>query len=308
MSLVKIGELNDKVTLPDTVVDFSMLNTFLTCPRKFYHRHLEHLDRPNSAPPLVFGGALHESLDLLYTTMAGGDLPTIEELQIRFIEYAEDKLPILSSDYNFRSLERGCEILEDYYNIYAHKDKVEFRVKHVEIPFYYILDPNLGFVGRIDTVVEWMGQHYIMDHKTTTNLSSKYFDMYRPNHQVSAYLMVYEAITGVKPAGFIVNAIASKKFKTKSVSDHFMRSITSRTHFELSEFEDQILWLAHEVDWRKKMLDKVDPDVIFYQNTGGCHNYNSPCAFIDLCEVAKPLRAAIKRTRYVVNEWKPYDY
>lgn len=308
MTKIKIEELTNDSQLPDLVVDFSMLSTFLTCPRKFLYRHIEYLQKDTVAPPLVFGGALHEGLDVFYRALSKGNCPKVKDMQVKFLEYAGDQLPILTTDREFRTLERGCDILKDYHTVYSSVDRRDMRVKYVEIPFYFLLDDKIGFVGRIDCVVEMFGQTYIMDHKTTTSLNARYFDMYRPHHQVAAYLHVYQSITGVKPAGFVINAIASKQFKTKNMSDHFMRSTTTRSKYELEEFEEQIIWLANEISWRKSLMDTVNPEIAFYQNTAACHNYGSACGFIDLCEVPSIMRSAIKKQRYVKNEWKPYDY
>ena len=83
----------------------------------------------------------------------------------------------------------------------------------------------LEYGGIYDMLVDFGGQLFVVDHKSTSVLGPSYFNQFNPNNQMTGYIWAASQLSGAKVTGAIINAIGVMKTgKTK-----FAREITSRS-------------------------------------------------------------------------------
>jgi len=147
----------------ERVWDYTTIDTFQTCRRKYYFWGVMNIVPKTVAAALEFGGVTHIALDAYYTQ----GLPKALEI---FRETYKDRL-----GEDVRTVSNGIKMLEHYARVY--KDE----------PFKPLGKPEAGFVfplgdilygGRIDLPVEWGEEMWILEHKTTTWLTKDYFKQF----------------------------------------------------------------------------------------------------------------------------------
>ena len=81
---VVIGPTRPSVPLPVVEMDhlsWSSIQTFRTCPRKFFHKYVRRDPEESVAAALIHGGALHRAVERVHQLRLLGDaLPDVEEL------------------------------------------------------------------------------------------------------------------------------------------------------------------------------------------------------------------------------------
>ena len=66
-------------------VSFSAINTYASCPLRYFFKYVQGLPEHTVSSTLVFGGAIHSALELHFNElMAGGPAPSHEELLVEF--------------------------------------------------------------------------------------------------------------------------------------------------------------------------------------------------------------------------------
>lgn len=86
----------------------------------------------------------------------------------------------------------------------------------------------IEYGGIFDTLVEFQGQVYILEHKTTTQMGSRFFDQFKPNNQVTGYVWLGKGMSG-RCDGSLINAIGLYK----SQATRFERHISTRNQADL---------------------------------------------------------------------------
>ena len=149
--------------MTERIYDYTAVNTFQTCRKKYYYQMVRHLQTKTKSPALLFGGAIHDALDAYYVDGLDKAIKVFGET---YIETEGDDL---------RTLENGVKLLEQYAIVYANE------------PFKILGKPEAGFVfpigdmlwgGRMDLLVEWGGDLWIMEHKTTSSLRGSFFKQF----------------------------------------------------------------------------------------------------------------------------------
>jgi len=180
------------MNLDDRIWDYTAINTFQHCRRKFYFFVIKGYRSKRVAPALEFGLAIHEALDAYYTS-------GLEEAAKIFRETYVDR-----EGEDLRTVENGLKLLGHYSKVYANE------------PFKVIGTPEQGFVfplgdilwgGRMDLPVLWDNEVWIVEHKTCARLDSNFFKQFKMDSQVTSYIMGAEEYLGRKCSGCIINAL-----------------------------------------------------------------------------------------------------
>lgn len=273
----------------DRIWDYTSLDIFLTCRKKFYWRIVRGLTPERKAPALSFGSGIHDALDLYYTD---GNM----EMAIKKFEETHKD----TEDETLRTVAIGKKVLEWYAKVYPTE------------PFEVFGKPEIGFTfpigdimwgGRIDLPIRWSGDLWVMEHKTTSRLSSYFFHQFELNMQVSSYILALEAFTGEKVQGCMINAIEPWKelkrptAKSKKPEDHFARSPIPRLPHQKEQFKETVQQVVRDI---KICSDKDE----WYPNEHSCIWYNRKCPFHQLCHFGENPR--IVERDYVVEFWEPY--
>lgn len=273
----------------EKIWDYTSLNIFLSCRRKYYWRMVRHLEPKTVSPALTFGLALHAALDAYYT------------------EGIEKALEIFKATYKdregeeLRTVANGIKLLEAYAVVYKHE------------PFKVLGKPETGFVfpigdilwgGRMDLPVEWNGDLYIVEHKTTARLASNFFKQFTPNMQVTSYIAGAQQYLGKKCHGCVINALEPWKqlkrpsAKSKKTEDHFARYVATRSQDDIEDFYATVSGIVSDIIECESGLNN------FYPNESNCFSYNYDCPYKQLCVYGDDDRF-IKRD-YNISKWEPY--
>lgn len=167
----------------------------------------------------------------------------------------------------------------------------------VEHSFAIPVDNDIILTGHIDRVVEWVGDPYVMDQKTTgQTITPKWFRQFKPNVQFSLYTFAGKMIWDLPIKGVIIDgaqiAVGFSRFE---------RSFSPRTDAEVSEwYDDTMQWVA--------TAQQMTLDQHFPMNPSSCGNYGG-CTFLGVCEKSPGLRDNFLRGSFHIREdlWDPLE-
>lgn len=277
--------------MSERIWDFTAVDTFQTCRKKYYWRMVRHLESKKVSAPLLFGNAMHSALDVYYT----------DGLEKAIVRFRETFVDIEGEEK--RTVENGIKALEWYAKVYANE------------PFTVLTKPEVGFVitigdilwgGRMDLPVEWDGQLWIMEHKTTSRLDANFFKQFQLDKQITSYVIGAEEYLGRTCAGCLVNAIEPwKELKrptaaSKRPEDHFVRDPIVRSKMMKERFKLNVSRIIRDILWcteNNEFYEAEKKDV--------CFSYNSECPYRLLCQFGEDPR--VIEADYVISEWKPYE-
>jgi hypothetical protein len=271
------------------------------------------------------GSGIHNAMALHYTIMQkeGSGPFDVEErtkiLQKAFVAEIADEIksgrfPTLQeqSHDKKRYVIKAFDILHEYLVTYPYE---QFSVKGIEEPFAIIIPVKaviggkkisfeLIYVGRMDLIIEMDKRQFVVDHKTSSMLTPMYLDTFRPNHQITGYILACRELTGKDVKDALVNAIGVYKVGTR-----FARKRTRRTNFEIDSFKKQM----KEVTLRILMgRDRVENgeyyETVFPQNPQSCNKWNTLCQFSMICKkFSKVGRKNLINGHYKKEVWVPYE-
>lgn len=166
----------------------------------------------------------------------------------------------------------------------------------VEHSFMLPVDNGIIFSGHLDRVVDYSGDTYVMDQKTTkSTLSAYYFDKYSPNTQMSMYTFAGQAVLAAPIKGVIIDAAQIAVGFTK-----FTRGFTFRTQPLLDEwYNDTLFWIAQAQEATRRNH--------FPQNPAACDQYGG-CEFRSICQRNAALRENFLRAGFDrMAPWNPAE-
>ena len=253
------------------IFDASLLKSFQRCPRAFKHRQLEEFRAGGAdgfSSSLVFGAAVHRGLATLFQT--------------RSVELAVEAAFEEPHIHQVRDEKRSAEMLEPLFREYWKRWRSDFegggfRVLEdsdgkpiVEYGFVLPL-PKEGYFygGRIDMLVEYQKQIFVVDHKTSSGLHYV-VNSARPNVQFDGYAWAAEQLFG-ECAGILLDVLVLKKRGLE-----FSRFPTPRSEFEFRRFEKDVLATV-------KLLEFCLAGDLWPCHTDRCFDYFRPCLFHNLC-------------------------
>lgn len=170
----------------------------------------------------------------------------------------------------------------------------------VELSFRFELDygptPDQPYVlcGHLDRVVEFSGEQFIMDYKTTTTTPSDYYwKQFSPHNQMSLYTLASRVVFNAPVKGVIINAI---QVKVDSVT--CVRGTTYRT----SDQQDE--WLADLQFWLR-LAEEYAKNDYWPMNDTACDKYGG-CRFREVCSKSPSVRQMYLDEDFTKEEpWNP---
>lgn len=172
---------------------------YLRCAKRYDYAWRQNLQPKQRNSKLTIGSAIHKFLEVLYAT--GSKMGAVVALE----RYLEEECTGMDEMEYRDLLYLSLNICDHYFDHYK-MDK-QWTVVEVEMPFRIHLEGNNYYTGTIDLLVKDQdGKHWIVDHKTTSNLDiyDKNSDMDR---QISRYWWAIERCMDIKIEGFIYNII-----------------------------------------------------------------------------------------------------
>jgi len=283
----------------ERIYDYTTLDTFLQCRRKYYWMMVRHLRPKVTSIYLIFGQHMHSALAEYYRSGLDAAITIWRET---FKDREGEEL---------RTSANGEKLLRGYAEVYRNEPFkiVEIGGKPaIEIGFVIPIG-NILYAGRIDALVQWGGDLVVLEHKTTSRIDSGYFKQFNPDMQIDGYIYGAENYSGKKCFGAVVNALEVWKDvkrvsdKTKRLEDHYARNPENRNPTQLSDFASQVQRIIIDVGNCEQAGTSLGKDA-FYQNKHQCRSYNSDCPYKDLCMYGESER--LIESSYVVEKWEPY--
>lgn len=153
-------------------------------------------------------------------------------------------------------------------------------------------EPEVNYIlcGHIDRVVEFVGQVFVQDHKTTKNtLSQNYFSAFDLDNQMSLYTVASQVVFSTPAKGVMIDAAQIAVGFTR-----FDRSVTYRTDGQLEEwlFDLQLLLRQNE--------EYVKNDY-WPMNDKAC----SWCTFKKICSKDPKVREIFLNSDFEKKPWNP---
>jgi hypothetical protein len=185
-----------------------------------------------------------------------------------------------------RTVSKGVELINLYTRKYA---KEPFKYLHTETPFAMPLTDNIILCGKEDAIVEWNGEIYVFERKTTSRLGITFFKKFRLDYQIDIYCLACRELVG-RCAGAIIDAVRVCKPKAKMDAD-LVRDTVGRTDRDLDEAKEEILVIVN--DMRKGLI---------YKNKMSCFTWGG-CEFLPVCESHE--NPKVIRDFYKESAWNP---
>lgn len=205
-------------TTMKNVLTYSALNTFRNCPRKYKHRYLDHLRRPERPDALAFGSVVHGALELWYRQAV--DMPTVTRLY-RVFDYIDAQFPQREGDEKQKhQWHLARAMFAGYVDRY---EQEEFEVVEVEKEFQAEirnpvtnrLSQTFTIAGKADGIVRVSGELYLLEHKTASAITSDYLDRLWTDTQIALYSHYLREL-GYPIVGVIYNVLLKTRLKQKA--------------------------------------------------------------------------------------------
>lgn len=164
----------------------------------------------------------------------------------------------------------------------------------VELRFSFKLTDEIWLAGHLDRIVEYAGEYYVQDQKTTgSSLGSYYFNRYNPNNQMSLYSIASEVMWATPVKGVMIDAAQIAVGFTR-----FMRGFTFRTKGQSEEwlrdtqYAIEKIWDAERHGWP--------------MNDSACMMYGG-CEFRDVCSKDSSVRREFLATGFEERRFSPLE-
>ena len=317
-------------SFPKTL-DNTTLSAAAKCPRQAYYRHFLHLQKGGVSIHLHAGKAYAAALEDYRIAYYDPDSPTHGDLWDSLVVGARRLLKDYGWDeereadeYWANSPKSASRLLQTFI---AHvieyppqtdpvqplvidgKPAIE-RSFTLEMDFNHpdadpALDLPILFHGRFDMLVEFAGQAFVFDDKTTSALGPRWRNQWDMRSQFTGYVMGAQTFN-LPIAGAIVRGHCIQKTDVK-----FEQAISYRKPNQVDQWYDDAHAIAHTLIQYYERGKELDTGGLSHRAAfpqlgtfnGGCEDFGG-CAFKELCEAKNPERWL---SNYTIHEWDPME-
>ncbi len=257
---------------------------FKECPRKWYIKYVLGLVPQFTAPPLIFGGAIHEAVAMYY--QKGFDLDVLvngfrAELTARKDEY-ESPAKFLED------IEKGTIMLDTWASTWRDWDRERIEILEIETEYTIPIGPaerQFDFTIRPDRVVRRLddGKILLPDVKTTGWSVDKTMDNARRDDQLTSYIWGYNKTHEEKAEAAQVDVMYARG----RVTDAQRSEDIIVTRFAQQQFEMGLYGLITDITQKVLALEKYPWPLLFPRNARVCGMFG--CEYEPICrENIKP--------------------
>lgn len=289
--------------------DATCLSDFAKCPRYYYLKRVEGWSNETGIH-LRWGSEFHKALEDYDRERAAGihHDDSMHDTLRALLERIEGWEPEARS--KSEELKSKANLVRSviWYLCHYEEDPARTVIREggkpaVELNFNFALDiwpldytPETPYhlCGYLDRVVEFGGDKYVMDRKTTTTtLGSYYFDRYDNDLQMSLYTMAGQVLLQSPIKGVIVDAV-----QVAVGFSRFVRGFTYRSPDRLEE------WLGETRYWISRAEECSVRDY-WPMNTTSCDKYGG-CEFRGICSKSPVVREKFLESEFMKEElWNP---
>lgn len=286
--------------------DSTSIGYLKECPRKYYYTLVEGWRGGRESVHLRFGAEYHAALEH-YDRLRACDTPHKEALEevvsqalYRTWEYDEEGLNghPWNSDHNLKTRATLIRTIVWYLDAWGESDPARTAILQngapaVELSFRFQFTDTHLLCGHLDRLVTFQGEHYVMDHKTTTTtIAPHFFDGFNPDNQMSLYTFAGQVVYSLPVKGvMIAGAQIAVGFS------RFERGFTYRTPAQLREWQqDTLIHL--------RAAERYAEADYWPMNDKSCNNYGG-CPFRGICSKDPGVRDRFLESNFVRNPWNP---
>jgi len=305
------------MTAAPMVSTYSMWSLFRNCRKAVEWRHLRELVPLERDWNLHFGSLIHECLQSWHLRRDLSEVLTrIDRLCPRRLQDEGER----------RDWHLATAMMKGYAASYPSEG---FEVIGLEKAFQGpIINPATGaasrsfvLAGKVDGVVRIGGDHFLLEHKTASQLDADYLERLWTDFQITLYAYYVEQALGIPITGVIYNILVkarlqqgkgeteeefqarrsellaksktgktTAKRKLPEADEEFQQRLEEK-YAEPGMFHREMLYLSRDrFDILRSELWELTQAFldarrrgVFYQNTSFCFNYHRPCAYFALC-------------------------
>lgn len=291
-------------------VDSTSLGEFKTCPRKYYYTIILGYQPRGLSIHLEFGLLVHQGVETYHKTRATGSShqealrASLRTVLVSSWDYDLGRAkPMLDSQKNRVSLVRALVWFLDQEDS-AGNDPLRTKILSsgaaaVELSFRidsgYTSQSGEQFVlcGHLDRLVDFNGQPYIEDVKTTSHgLDARWLSQFSPDNQFSLYVFAGQVVWHEPIAGLIVSGL---QIGVNFVRSH--RALVPRPQTVIEEWYESLGWWLHQME--HSALTGHWP-----QNEKSCGQYGG-CPFRPICSRPPNARQAWLNSDFTKRVWDP---
>lgn len=282
--------------LPSRTHDNTMATAFERCPRLYHITYNLNLVHRLRSAALDFGSLVHLGLSIWYSHFNKPGA-TRDSALLAAIE-AMSKADYQDVGEDFRTRERAILTMAEYADYYGWLERTQgwnLKVILTETAFDTVDEQGLPWGGKMDLVVEWRGDLYILDHKTTSRKGDDYFQQFVPDTQTGGYVKYGSLLAGRPIVGVIINNITVHKNK-KPPKDQFDRRPFSYPDFYIREWEEQIKDHYRQVAY-------CEEHNVWRPRWQSCTNKYGKCPAFYICRTAPENRGDELSKNFVERTW-----
>ena len=279
--------------------DSTSLGAFFSCPAH-YNYMMHHKRQAKKSAALLFGIHIHSALELYEREIYKG--VSRAEARRKAWLYAYEKGAELdemgdTSRTKFTLVRAVLWYFEHYKNLPLHTLKMDGGVPAIELSFRIplgitaVTGEEYVYCGHLDRMVEFDGDVYVLDYKTTKSITGNTYKQWNPNLQITGYIMAADQLYRKKKCkGAIIDII-----KTLVGSTEFARHITMRTRPQIDEWRRMLAYKFREAEMYAQHGEyPMNPKSCFF------------CVFKEVCASDPAVRPEILAT-YEKGFWNPLE-
>lgn len=188
---------------------YSFWNSFRNCRKACEWRYLKEMVPIGRDHALSFGTLIHTCLELWH---GGSELECV-------LDFIDTSLPNRAQDESQQSdWHLATAMMKGYVARYAVED---FEIVALEKTFDgRIINPatgaasrSLAIAGKVDGIVRQGREHYILEHKTASQVDADYLEKLWTDLQITLYAHYIEQCFGIRIAGVIYNVLVKAKLQ-----------------------------------------------------------------------------------------------
>lgn len=288
-------------------MDNSMYTTW-ACPMKGILSHVLKLrPRGKSSLAMDFGTCIHAGLEQFFRS--NGLLDALQAFEVKAQELGIDRWLD-----NYRNSERGAAMLAGW-DEWRKERELAFETVEiagetavelgVEKLIDRVADVDVLWIGRVDAVVRYKGQLWIIDHKTSSMLGAKFInDKLRSSQFLGYYYALNDLVTeqfGKPLAGVLLNVICTgtKEVKFELYELPFQQ-------WQIDEWlEETRLKLYNIMKTINTVTDNAETIIPVEREV--CVTKYGDCPFFQVCNACSNARENILNQLYEEHDWNPHD-
>jgi len=299
--------------------DSTSLKWAQTCQQYYKYKMIDCWEAPTKSPHLLFGGWYATALEHFYKHRALGMEyeeaveSVVMEAMISTWEYKHDTdgAPILDEAGNHvgegwksfdtnKTRENLIRTIIWYLEFFKGESLDTVILANgkpaVEHSFTLAVDNGIILSGHLDRLVDYSGDYYIMDQKTTgSTITPRFFEGFDPDTQMSLYSFAGKAIFDIPIKGVIIDgaqiAVGFSRFE---------RGYSFRTEDQLNEWYEDVL---SDIERTQENTRNNH----FPKNPAACGNYGG-CEFRSICSKSPGVRNIFLNGAFVKRkQWNPLE-